>query len=548
MWGISCLLLLTLGLVQGTTGLDPLVDTPQGLIRGLRADEGDYSMFLGIPYAKVDENNPFGASSPHPKFDNVFEAYDDSAVCPQKEELSTTIIGTLDCLNLNVFVPNKASSKNKLPVVVWIHGGRFRYGSGNRDLYSPNFLIRHDVILVTLNYRLGPYGFMCLNTPDVPGNQGLKDQYLGMRWVKDNIAAFGGDANKITIMGESAGAMSIDFHLISKREKLFNQAIIESGSVFHPTVIEDADTSKPLKIAEHLGFHTDDLSQALAFLKETDVKLVIAATEELGLTFYICVEEEFEDVESMLLDHPINMDYPNAKRIPILSGFNSHEQSYIFGNKNADYFKNLNIFRELDAVFNYDEDFQEMEDLMRHFYIGDEDITDAVRHSIIDFISDYDFNFPGQKSIQKYLESGAQDVYQYLFAYSGERNYLKNRENVTIQGAAHADELGYLFDLPIYKEQPSEADQRIIDQITTLWTNFAKYGALIKETLFFREPTPEVSDLLPVQWVPTTKDINNYLLIDTELKMEKRPYSQRLAFWELFYKVNENKIKGKRND
>ncbi|CAH0731226.1 unnamed protein product, partial [Brenthis ino] len=538
MWGISCLLLLTLGLVQGRTRLDPLVDTPQGLIRGQKADEGDYSMFLGIPYAKLDENNPFGASSPHPKFDNVFEAYDDSAICPQKEKFGNTIVGTLDCLNLNVFVPNKASSKNKLPVLVWIHGGGFKSGSGNRNSYGPNYLIRHDVILVTLNYRLGPYGFMCLNTPDVPGNQGLKDQFLGLRWVKDNIAAFGGDANKITIMGESAGAMSIDFHLISKREKLFNQAIIQSGSVFHPTVIEDADTSKPLKIAERLGFQTDDLSQALAFLKTTDVKLVIAASEELGLSFYICVEKEFEDVESILSDHPINMDYPNAKRIPILSGFNSHEQLAQFANKNADYFKNLKIFSELNVIFNYDEDFQEMEDLMRHFYIGDEDITDAVRWSIIDFSSDYDFNYPIQKSIQKYLENGGQDVYQYLFAYSGERNYLKNRDNVTVGGAAHADELGYLFDLSFYKEQPSEADQRIIDQITTLWTNFAKYG----------EPTPEVSDLLPVQWVPTTKDINSYLLIDTELKMEKRPYSRRLTFWELFYKANENKIKGKRND
>ncbi|CAH0731230.1 unnamed protein product, partial [Brenthis ino] len=538
MWGISCLLLLTLGLVQGTTRLDPLVDTPQGLIRGLKADEGDYSMFLGIPYAKVDENNPFGASSPHPKFDNVFEAYDDSAVCPQKEQFDNTIVGTLDCLNLNVFVPNKASSKNKLPVLVWIHGGKFKTGSGNRYLFGPNYLIRHDVILVTLNYRLGPYGFMCLNTPDVPGNQGLKDQFLGLRWVKDNIAAFGGDTNKITIMGESAGAMSIDLHLISKQEKLFNQAIMQSGSVFHPTLIEDADTTKPLKIAERLGFQTDDLSQALAFLKDTDVKLVIAAFEELGLTFNICVEKEFEDIESILTDHPINMDYPKAKRIPILSGFNSHEQLGLYASKNAEYFKNLKIFSELDVIFNYDEDFQEMEDLVRHFYIGDEDITDAVRWSIIDFSSDYYFNFPVQKSIQKYLENGGQDVYQYLFAYSGNINFFMNKDNVTVEGAAHGDDVGYLFDSSFDKEQPSEADQRIIDQMTTLWTNFVKYG----------EPTPEVSDLLPVQWVPTTKDINSYLLIDTELKMDKRPYNQRLTFWELFYKANENKIKGKRND
>lgn len=108
----------------------------------------------------------------------MFEAYDDSAVCPQVEEFNNTIVGSLDCLNLNVFVPNKASSEKKLPVLVWIPGGGFTIGFGNRYLYGPKYLIRHDVVVVSINYRLGPYGFMCLDTPGVPGNQGLKDQVL----------------------------------------------------------------------------------------------------------------------------------------------------------------------------------------------------------------------------------------------------------------------------------------------------------------------------------------------------------------------------------
>lgn len=105
--------------------------------------------------------------------------------------------------------------------MIHIHGGGFSIGFAGRFAYGPSFLVKHDVILVTLNYRLGPYGFMCLHTPEVPGNQGLKDQLIALRWIRDNIESFGGDANVITVLGGSAGARSIDLHLLSRHEKLF---------------------------------------------------------------------------------------------------------------------------------------------------------------------------------------------------------------------------------------------------------------------------------------------------------------------------------------
>ena len=387
-------------------------------------------------------------------------------------------MGSLDCLNLNVFVPNKASSKNKLPVLVWIYGGGFRIGFGNRYLYGPKYFVRHDVVVVSINYRLGPYGFMCLDTPVVPGNQGLKDQLLALRWIKDNIAAFGGDANKITIMGESAGAASVEFHLISQQQdKLFNRVIMQSGSVFAPWVITKSDPSTPLKIAEHLGLQTEDLQEALGFLKNIDTNLVIAAASDLNIAFKVCVEKEFENVESILTEHPVNMDYPKDKNIPILSGFNNREYLAMYVNKPADDFKNLKVFNNLELLFNYDEEFQDMEDIVRHFYIGDEEISEVLRWNLTDYQSDYNFNYPVQHSLRKFLENGAENVYQYLFSYSGRRNLVKKRLNILdIEGAAHADEIGYLFDLSYDRAQPSDDDQRVIDQITSLWTNFAKYG------------------------------------------------------------------------
>ncbi|XP_045456185.1 esterase FE4-like [Melitaea cinxia] len=527
------IIFLVFGLTQGQLRLDPLVNTKQGLIRGQNASDGEYSMFLGIPYAIVDENNPFGAAVPHPAFEGVFSAYDESAMCPQIEEFNNTIVGTLDCLHLNVYVPHLASSSNRLPVLVWIHGGGFAYGFSNRYLYGPKFLVQHNVILVTLNYRLGPYGFMCLNTPEVPGNQGLKDQVLALRWIKENIAEFDGDANKITIMGESAGAASVEYHVYFSEPQLYNQVILQSGSILGSWTMRGSDETAPLQIAHHLGFQTDDSSEALNFLKGVDTRLVIDAASELELEFGPCIEQDFEGVEAFVTGHPLNMDVPNINNVPVLAGFNTQEYLFMYGNEPASFYNTWNGFNtSLNEAFHYNEEFREMEDIVRHFYIGDEEVNENLKWEIIDFSSDIYFNYPMEKSMKKFIEHGAKAVFRYVFSYSGGRNFVKNKLNITSDGASHADEIGYLFDY-FEKDTPSEDDQRIIDQITTLWTNFVKYG----------DPTPDTTELLYVKWNPMTLDTYNYLDIDKELALKKRPFNARMAFWDLFYKANEDKVK-----
>ncbi|CAH2083283.1 unnamed protein product [Euphydryas editha] len=526
-------LLTIFGIAQCQIRLDPLVNTKLGLIRGLSATDGDYSMFLGIPYAQVNTDNPFGDAVPQPSFDGVFPAYDESAICPQIEEVTIIAIGTLDCLHLNVYVPNQASSQNRLPVLVWIHGGGFTTGFSNRYMFGPKYLVRHGVILITLNYRLGPYGFMCLDTPDVPGNQGLKDQQLGLRWIKDNIAEFGGDVNKITIMGQSAGAASVEYQIYFSEPNLYNQVILQSGSVLGSWSISASDDTAPLKIAQHLGFQTDDLSESLSFLKDVDTRLVIAAVSELGLRFGPCIEKELEGIEGFLTNHPLNMDVPQIRDIPVLTGFNSIEYLFIYGNMTASFYENWNGFNEsLKLEFNYDDEFHEMEDIVRHFYIGDEEMSENVKWNITDFSSDTSFNYPMERSIKKFIENGAETVFRYVFSYSGGRNFMMNRLHTKADGATHGDEIGYLFDY-FDKSTPSDDDQRIIDQMTTLWTNFVKHG----------DPTPDTTELLPVKWIPMTQDTYNYLDIDRELTLKKRPFHARMAFWELFYKANEDKLK-----
>ena len=373
-------------------------------------------------------------------------------------------------------MPNSANSRNKLPVLVWIHGGGFIIGSSDRFLYGPRYLVKQDIILVTLNYRLGPYGFMCLDQPQVPGNQGLKDQHLAFKWIKDNIEAFGGDSDKITIFGESAGGISVDFHLIYSQEKLFDKVIMQSGNALFPWAILEPDTSAHLKLSAHLGFVTTDTEEALAFLATVDTHSLIASTSELGLEFRPCVEKDFNNVQQFIYEYPINIK-PNLRNVPILVGYNSDESLGRYETMPSEAFANLNLF--YDFLIQYlkldEQERDEMEKYLRHFYIGDEKISKEVKQGLIKFHSDFFFNYPAVRTIEKYLESGARHIYHYVFAYDGNRNYAKHRDNVTAPGASHEDELGYLFEIS-YMENPTPEDQLIIDRMTTLWANFAKYG------------------------------------------------------------------------
>lgn len=343
------------------------------------------------------------------------------------------------------------------------------------------YLVKHDVIVVTLNYRVGAYGFMCLNTPEVPGNQGLKDQYLGMQWVKDNIEAFGGDANKITLFGLSAGGHSIDLHLLSPKEKLYDKVILQSGSALAATVLYEPDRLAPIKIAEYLGFETTDTNEAISFLAKSESNLVVGAAVELGIMFKPCIEKEFDGVEPFISHSWLNAEVPKVRNMPVLIGFNEHELGAFHYDKDNEYYKTLNIVSDyLERIFNFeDEELQEMKNYISHFYFGDEALSEDEKWGVINFDSDFTYIHPIQRTIRKYLEAKAGNIYYYMFTYVGGRNVLvleddEHDENNTCC-TLHADEISYLFSMN-HKPDPTPEDEVIIERMTTMWTNFAKYG------------------------------------------------------------------------
>lgn len=219
----------------GTTVIDVpadpgVVQTASGAVRGTVA--ADHRYFAGIPYAAA----PVGPlrwqpPAPPPSWTGFRDASRPGSRCTQDTRTDVDPRPTSeDCLNLNVWTP--APSDAPRPVLVWIHGGGFLNGSG--DIYDARKLAgRGDIVVVTLNYRLGALGFLAhpaLGAEGDVGNYGLADQQAALRWVRDNIAAFGGDPDKVTIAGESAGAMSVCDHLIAPASAgLFSGAIIQSG-------------------------------------------------------------------------------------------------------------------------------------------------------------------------------------------------------------------------------------------------------------------------------------------------------------------------------
>lgn len=263
---------------------DPVVTTAKGAVRGLR--QGDTLTFLNIPYAAPPRGaGRFAPPQPHQPWDGVRDATVPGPNAPQSERKlgnvdMTPYFGTgwsrgEDYLTVNVFTP--AAKGGDLPVMVFVHGGGFVAGSTRSAMYDGSAFARDGVVLVTLNYRLGIAGF--LDIPGAPANRGLLDVVAALRWVKANIAAFGGDPHNVTLFGQSAGATTVGGVLATPEAAgLFRRAIVQSGSGLGAFTTEQA-ARVTKAAAEALGIepHVD------AFADISDERLVEAASQLAGI-------------------------------------------------------------------------------------------------------------------------------------------------------------------------------------------------------------------------------------------------------------------------
>jgi para-nitrobenzyl esterase len=225
----------------------PTIITTQGTVVGKLIRNGSQKAFLGLPYAAPPVGElRWKAPQPALSWQGIRDATKFGSRCEQWHVWDDYIFQDAgpseDCLFLNVYAPIKAQPTSKLPVMVWIHGGGFIAGAGSEPRYSNSPLVDKGVVLVTLNYRLGVFGFLA--TDDLAkenaghaGNYGLMDMVAALKWVKANIGAFGGDANNVTIFGESAGSFAVSMlTAVPSAQGLFNKVIGDSGALFNGAI------------------------------------------------------------------------------------------------------------------------------------------------------------------------------------------------------------------------------------------------------------------------------------------------------------------------
>ncbi len=230
----------------------PVINAPIGDIGGVimtSRDGRNIYAYKGIPYAEPPVGElRFKKTRPlkEAPWQGIFDGSQSAQKCAQPSGiLFWPVFGHEDCLQLNVYVPESQIPKGGLPVMVWFHGGGFVIGDSSEAVYGPGKLLDQDVILVTVNYRLNVFGFLTLGLEEIGGNQGLWDQLQGLKWVQQNIPAFGGNKKKVTIFGESAGGWSVSSHLASSQSKNhYTAAIIQSGPLHFPGLF--MDVKKPL--------------------------------------------------------------------------------------------------------------------------------------------------------------------------------------------------------------------------------------------------------------------------------------------------------------
>ncbi|WP_329544898.1 carboxylesterase family protein [Streptomyces sp. NBC_01356] len=258
---------------------DPVVRTPHGDVRG-RYEHG-IAVFRGIPYAAppfgprrfrppvppepwdgVRDAGAFGPTPPKPPYSEAFARL-----------LADPVVPGDDCLNLNVWTPEPGPGA-KLPVMVWIHGGALTRGSSAVPVYDGRNFARDGVVLVSVNYRLGVEGYGLF--PDAPANPGLRDQLAALEWVRESIAEFGGDPDRVTVFGESAGAISIGALLASPRaEGLFHRAVLQSGAP------EASDRDKVRRMVRRMAARLKIPATAEAFAA-VDRDLLLRTQAEVG--------------------------------------------------------------------------------------------------------------------------------------------------------------------------------------------------------------------------------------------------------------------------
>ena len=420
-------------------------------------------VFKGIPFALPPiRERRWKKPEAIPHSDKIFEAYYNGKSPIQtviSSERASYYPQSEDCLYLNIWVNDECKNDNK-PIMVFIHGGAYGWGGTADPLYDGlNFIKLHpEVILITIAYRVGIFGFVDLsylkggeNYPDAP-NLGLYDQIEALRWINKNGKAFGGDINNVTIFGESAGGGSVSILPLLKEAKgLFHKVIAESGSLALTYGKEECKyfTDKLIKAAD-----TDSMDDLMRLSTDEIVKLNEGLNEA----------NNFPMRDGILI--PVNpyelYDQGLTKDIDMILGTNANEMNYWIG--------------ELGGLFNYSAGMPvkyevDISKISKEDMVNVKAFMKKVRGNkvarITEFYNEIMFRLPAIAQAEAHSKNNG-NVYMY---------YWKEPSKIPLFKACHAVELAYVFyniDDTIYTGE--RADEELAKNVSNMWVNFAKTG------------------------------------------------------------------------
>ncbi|KAL1476682.1 hypothetical protein MTO96_036331 [Rhipicephalus appendiculatus] len=391
---------------------------------------------------------------------------------------------TEDCLHLNVWNPVTRDG-DVAPVVVWIHGGGFTQGCASYSNYTGAPLAaKTGLVVVSLNYRLGILGFLDANSPEAPGNMGLMDQNLALKWIQENIREFGGDPSRVTILGESAGAMCVHAHILSPMSRgLFQRAFMMSGTM-HTLDFFDAaheSISKGDRVATVVGCAGGDHSLASNAEAVIDC-LRTKSADELALA----AVEALAPKVFLFLPTYHNEFLPKVPTVAISNGF-FHTVDVVLGVTEDEGVLSLiyppRIELLADNVESADEKFKrslhesvfswlkmDFSEMLEK-YIAEAQDKSSLRRGYVDYLSDSVFVCPMHFSAEKHANH-RQAVYSYVFGHKSAKNALR-----AWMGTPHGFDLNYIFGAPLIdQERFDDEDAAVSEIVVTALKTFAATG------------------------------------------------------------------------
>jgi para-nitrobenzyl esterase len=444
--------------------------TMDGEVRGKLINNGKVRAFQGIPYAAPPVGGlRWKAPQPVATWKGTLDATMYGHHCAQNHVFDDMVFqdsatpadaGSEDCLYLNVYVPVSKTGKAKLPVMFWIHGGGYSGGASSEPRHNGDFLPLKEIVLVTINYRLGVFGFLALSElaaepGGFTGNYGLMDMVAALEWVKKNIAGFGGDPNSVTIFGESAGSFAVSTLMAApSAQGLFHRAIGESGGALNSGVLtvdsiaivgpKDAAWAKEAganTVAELRAMRTDDI--------------LAAAAKKDAPQFGPVIDGKF-------LSEPVLDIYRAGKqaKVPLLAGFNRDEGIFFYEGMTAEKWTAMAVQRYADRA-----------DTFLQLYPGSTDA--AAARSAADFGGDQFIAYGTWNWLEMDRRTGNKSIYRYELDLAAPPSKFHPGSY-----AFHSDDIEYVFGTldtrPGAVWRPE--DYKLSDQMMSYWTDFAKTG------------------------------------------------------------------------